>query len=122
MIPVFVIVMIVIVSVTVRVILLVIVLMFRHSSIPIFVIPESVIPTRASRLKPRAYFPFAIPSMISHCSSVSFMIDKRALRTRSKFFNFGCAFTSASVTGFGKARTASISTTNSLGSSSSGFG
>jgi hypothetical protein len=32
---------------------------------------------------------FAIPSMISHCSSVTFMIESRELRTRSKFFSFG---------------------------------
>lgn len=45
-----------------------------------------------SPLTPKSFTPHffsAIPSMIFHCSSVTFMIERRELRTRSKFFSFG---------------------------------
>ena len=40
--------------------------------------------------------------MISHCSSVTFMIDSRELRTRSKLASFLSALTAAKVTGLGQ--------------------
>ena len=38
-------------------------------------------------LTPHFFFP--IPSMISHCSSLTFMMDSRELRTKSKVFSLG---------------------------------
>ena len=38
-------------------------------------------------LAPHFFFP--IPSMISHCSSLTFMMDSRELRTKSKVFSLG---------------------------------
>src|SRR5713226_1379084 len=62
------------------------------------------------------YLPFAISSIKSHCSSLTFIIDNRERRTRSKLASFLLALTSASVTGRGNGFTASTSTTSSFGS------
>lgn len=77
----------VLVTVALFMLAFVIVFVLRHCSISYFRL------TVACCLLPVAYLFFAIPSMISHCSSVTFMIDNRELRTRSKFLSFGCALT-----------------------------